>query len=89
MHITERALHRRRFTIIVLVVLIANGMLGFLNMPRLEDPLIEMKEASVIITYPGAVPEEIEDLILDPLEELLMGLEDVEHLDSWAMDGAS
>ncbi|NQS97822.1 MAG: efflux RND transporter permease subunit [candidate division Zixibacteria bacterium] len=89
MHITERALHRRRFTIIVLAVLIANGMLGFLNMPRLEDPLIEMKEASVVVTYPGAAPEEIEDFILDPLEEHLMGLEDVEHVDSWAMDGAS
>ena len=88
MHITEIALKNRRFTIIVLTVLLVNGMLGFFTMPRLEDPLIEMKESSVIVTYPGASAEEIEDLVLTPLEEHLMGLEEVEHVDSWALDGA-
>ena len=87
-NIATYVLRKRRFTIMILVALVVNGFLGLNFMPRSEDPTIEMKECSIIVTYPGASPEDIEDLILDPLENLLMGLEEVEHINSWAMDGA-
>ncbi len=88
MHISDIALKNRRFTIIALAALLVNGLLGFITMPRYEDPVIEMKECSVVVTFPGASPEDIEDLIMDPLEEKLSGLEDIEDVESWAVDGA-
>ena len=87
MGITTTVLRKRRFTIMILIALVVNGFLGLNFMPRSEDPTIEMKECSIIITYPGASPEDIEDLLLDPLEMIIMGLEEVEEVQSIALDG--
>ncbi len=89
MRLSDLALNRRRFTVMALAALVGNGLLGLWLMPRSEDPIIEMKECSVIITYPGASPADLEDLIVDPVEERLIGMEETEKLDSWAMDGAA
>ena len=88
MHISERALRNRKFTIIALTALVANGLLGMWSMPRQEDPFIEMNECSVIVTFPGSSADKLEDLVLEPLEDRLLGLEEVESVQGWALDGA-
>ena len=88
MHISEHALRSRKFTIIALMALVANGLLGMWSMPRQEDPFIEMNECSVIVTLPGSSADKLEDLVLEPLEDRLLGLDEVETVESWALDGA-
>ncbi len=56
-------------------------------MPRSEDPLVTPAGSSVIVVYPGANPADMEELVIDPLEEVLNELEDIKHLSSNAQDG--
>ena len=88
MHISELALKNRKFTIIALTALFANGLLGLWTMPRQEDPIIEMPECSVIVTLPGASAATLEDDVLYPLEERILALEEIDYTESWALDGA-
>lgn len=56
---------------------VAVGITTFLNMPRSEDPVIEAPQFPVIVIYPGASPEDMEELVVNPLEEVIYGLENI------------
>jgi multidrug efflux pump subunit AcrB len=47
------------------------GMFAFLVTPREENPRIVVPAANIIVQKPGATPDEIEQLIIKPLEAIL------------------
>jgi multidrug efflux pump subunit AcrB len=62
------------------------GMFAFLVTPREENPRIVVPAANIIVQKPGASPDEIEQLIIKPLEAILQGLAGVEHTYGMAMN---
>ena len=56
-------------------------------MPRSEDPLVSPAGSTVVVIYPGANPSDMEELIIDPIEEVINELEDIKQLNSNARDG--
>ncbi|MCM1309574.1 MAG: efflux RND transporter permease subunit [Bacteroides sp.] len=56
------------------------GVLSFMRMPKLEDPVVPVKQASVIVLYPGADVETMERDIAAPLEDALRTLPDIDEL---------
>ena len=50
--------------------------------PGLSDPLV-----TVIAVYPGADPADVERLIVDPIEDAMNELDDVEDIESESRDG--
>ena len=63
------------------IILIA-GVLFFLKMPKLEDPAVTVKQASVVILYPGADAETIERDVVTLAEDRLRTLPDVKKIKS-------
>lgn len=63
------------------IILIA-GVIFFLKMPKLEDPAVTVKQASVIVIYPGADSEVIERDVVSLLEDQLRTLPDVKKIKS-------
>ena len=57
--------------------IILAGILAFLNMPKLEDPAVPVKQAMVVIPYPGASAHEVELNVAQLMEEELRALPDV------------
>ena len=51
--ITEFSLNNSRFTILVLVAVIATGIFAFLDYPKREDPSIVIREAVVTAAFPS------------------------------------
>ena len=82
----EVAVRNYRVTVILLAVLIMMGVMGYLGMPRREDPTIDPKECSVYVIYPGANPDDMENLILIPLERAMAGIENIDEMDGHAGD---
>ncbi len=66
------------FVIGILVV----GTISFINMPKLEDPAVAVKQASVVLIYPGATAHEVELEAVQVMEDELRTLPDVNHLKS-------
>jgi multidrug efflux pump subunit AcrB len=81
MTLPELALRNHRATLVVLAVFLFAGIIGYTMMPRREDPIVDPKEVSVYVIYPGANPEDMENLILNPLEKALKGIEDIDEMD--------
>ena len=87
MRLPKLAIENYQFTIILVLLLVLFGLVSFLIMPRSEDPQVSPAASTVIVIYPGATPEDMEELVLDPIEEVLNELEDIKHIKSRAEDG--
>jgi multidrug efflux pump subunit AcrB len=75
-------LSNRHFIIIVTLLLVTWGVISFRTIPRSEDPQVEFTGSSVFVLLPGAGPEDVEKLVVDPIEEELNKLNDINHLTS-------
>lgn len=73
------------WSILVLILLV--GVLAYLRMPKLEDPAVTVKQASVVILYPGANTERVEKDVVKVVEEQLRTLPDVRKISSTVKSG--
>ena len=89
MTLPKLAIDNPSFTGIVLVLLTLLGVVSFWTMPRSEDPQFETATVRVVGVYPGASPEDIESLVVDPVEEAVNELEDIDRIESTIQDGIS
>jgi multidrug efflux pump subunit AcrB len=89
MRLPELAIKNHQFTIVIVILLILIGVVTFITMPRSEDPQNDMAGTAINIAYPGASPEDLEQLVIDPIEEELNELEDIKKIESSAFDGAA
>jgi HAE1 family hydrophobic/amphiphilic exporter-1 len=69
---------------IIIVALYSLSRLGIDLMPEIEPPII-----SVITTYPGASPEDVEIRVSEPLENQLATTPGLEKITSRSLEGAS
>jgi len=62
------------------------GALALMVTPREENPSIDVPAANVIVQMQGASPEEVQNLILRPLEMILREMTGVDHTYGVALD---
>lgn len=67
-------------------ILIA-GVLAFLQMPKLEDPAVSVKQAMVVVPYPGATAHEVELKVAQTMEDELRALPNVKKIKSECQNG--
>lgn len=67
-------------------ILIA-GVLAFLQMPKLEDPAVSVKQAMVIVPCPGATAHEVELKVAQTMEDELRALPNVKKIKSECQNG--
>ena len=81
----------RRGVTFAMIYLIVVGA-GFYGLTRLRldmFPDITFPMVTVVSTYQGASPEDIETVVTRPLEEAVAAVENVKHVISFSKDGAS
>ena len=87
MKLPKISIQNYQFTIIVVILLVISGIMSIIRMPKSEDPAVSKPGASVVVIYPGAAPSDIEQLIVDPIEEVLNELDDIKKIDSKCRNG--
>ncbi|MGD8292592.1 MAG: efflux RND transporter permease subunit [Desulfobacterales bacterium] len=78
--ITAFALNNSRTVVMTILLVIGGGIYAFLNLPKLEDPLITIREAVVAAKYPGMPVEQVERLITRPIEEKIRSMGEVDKI---------
>ncbi|WP_309643779.1 efflux RND transporter permease subunit [Phenylobacterium sp.] len=78
-----------QFTLVAFGLLVMLGVNALLTTPRSEDPHFPIPIVTVRAVLPGAEPAEMEQLVADPLEDVLDGLDDVNDISSTSLDGAA
>src|SRR5512137_116922 len=87
MKISEYAVKNYQFTLVILVMAIVVGLTTLINMPRSEDPEIKIPSFTVIVVYPGTSPQDMEELVVDPIEKRISELEDINRIKTNILDG--
>jgi len=77
---------RNPLTSVLGAFLIIMGYLSLNIMPREEDPQIAISGGAVIVAMPGATPQEIENVIINPLERKFREVKGIEHIYGQAFD---
>ncbi|MEO7999879.1 MAG: efflux RND transporter permease subunit, partial [Gemmatimonadaceae bacterium] len=87
--IARFSVRRYQFTVLMFLMLAALGVSSWFAIPRAEDPDFPVPIYTTIAVYPGASPEDMEQLIVDPIEKKLSKLEHIKSLESKSMDGVA
>ncbi|MEP6731501.1 MAG: efflux RND transporter permease subunit, partial [bacterium] len=87
MNIIELSVRRWQLTSLGFLMLIALGVSSWKAIPRGEDPTFPAPIYTVVVVYPGAEPEDIEQLVVNPIEEKLRRLDRVKKITATARAG--
>ncbi|MEH6467400.1 MAG: efflux RND transporter permease subunit, partial [Porticoccus sp.] len=89
MNIAQFFIERRVVTLVLTVVMLGTGMVGYQSLSRLEDPEFTIKEALVITAYPGATAAEVEEEVTDRLEKAAQNMGQLDLVESKSERGLS
>lgn len=87
MKITEYFVRRPVIFWSLVIAFIVAGVLSFKIMPKLEDPAISVKQAVVVISYPGADAHKVELDVAQMVENELKTLPDIEKITTECSNG--
>ena len=82
-------IRHRVTTIMVYVMAVVFGVMGFTSLPLALMPNIELPMAIVMTTYAGAGPEEIENLVTEPIEAACASVAGMDELQSQSSENVS
>lgn len=80
---------RWQFTVLLFLMFAALGASNWMAIPRAEDPDFPVPIFTTVAVYPGASPEDMEQMVTEPIEKQLKSLDDVKELKSTSSDGLS
>lgn len=83
------ALKNNKFVFFLVAAMVIGGIVSYIDMSKLEDPEIKVKQAMVVTTYPGASAHEVELELTEPLELSLRSIKGVDNVFSRSMDDVS
>jgi HAE1 family hydrophobic/amphiphilic exporter-1 len=89
MNLPKAAVHRPVMTTVIFVALLVLGVVSFTRLQINLLPDIEFPSASIVTTYEGAGPAEIETLITRPIEQAVSTISGVERVSSLSAEGRS
>ena len=89
MKITEFFVKRPTLFWSLMVAVLIAGVLAYVQMPKLEDPVVAVKQAMVVVPWPGADAHEVELEVAVPMEDALRTLPDVKKVTAECHDGSA
>jgi multidrug efflux pump subunit AcrB len=85
----EMVLQKPRLVFLVMFMLCLSGLASFGNMARQEDPQFPSRNGLITVLYPGATAEALERLVLEPLEDEISQVEEVNDYSAIARTGVA
>lgn len=89
MNLPAFCIRRPAFTIVISLVMVIIGLIGFMNLPVRWIPNVTLPEVTIVTEYPGANARLVESDITSPIEAALAGVSGVESLTSKSKEGQS
>src|SRR5215212_3847046 len=89
MNISELSLKRPVLAVVMNVLIVVFGIIGFKFLGVRDYPAIDPPNINVSTSYPGANPDIIESQITEPLEKAINGISGVKNITSSSSGGSS
>ncbi len=78
-----------RLAMVALIAIAIGGFLSLVSMPLESDPEVEIPIGLVSVSFPGATPSDVEELVTDKMETHLKTLDNLKLLTSSSSDSFS
>lgn len=85
--LVRATVERGRLTVFLLLLMAAAALGVFFSQARQEDPEITMRKAQVVVRFPGLSPEQVEKLLIKPVEDEIKTMPEVKSIESTALSG--
>ncbi|HRE38546.1 MAG TPA: efflux RND transporter permease subunit, partial [Chitinophagaceae bacterium] len=89
MNISELSLRRPVLAIVMNIIIVVFGIIGFKFLGVRDYPAIDPPNISVRTSYPGANSDIIETQITEPLEKAINGIAGIKNITSSSSNGSS
>jgi multidrug efflux pump subunit AcrB len=73
-------------TPLILLASLAMGLLALINIPREEEPQISVPMVDIFVQADGLLAPDAVELVTEPLEAIVKGIDEVEHIYSQTLD---
>ena len=87
MWLTRFSIQRPIITAMLFIALAVYGAMSYQKLGRSLNPNVTFPIVIVIASYPGASPEEMERLVIKPIEDQLDGIEHLDRVTATAQEG--
>jgi HAE1 family hydrophobic/amphiphilic exporter-1 len=78
-----------RITILLVVAVLLLGVSAIFSIPKESSPEVDIPIVQITTLLIGSSAQDVEELVTDPIEDQLQGLEDVENFTSVSSEGVS
>lgn len=78
-----------RLLILMLCLIVAWGVSAYQSLPRMEDPVLSQRMALITTEFPGASAQRVESLVSVPIEQALLGIEEIKRISTTSTVGYS
>lgn len=82
----SQAFIQSALTPLILVIAVVLGGMAVSSMPREEEPQITVPFVDVFVSTPGLRAEDVVELVTKPFEDILKGIDNVDHIFSMTRD---
>ncbi|MDO4630385.1 MAG: efflux RND transporter permease subunit, partial [Planctomycetia bacterium] len=79
----------KTITLVLMVLTVVYGIYAFYHLGRLSYPDFTIKKAMIVTHFPGASPEEVEELVTDVIEEAIQSISEIWEITSQSQAGVS
>ncbi|WP_128000820.1 efflux RND transporter permease subunit [Piscinibacter defluvii] len=86
-NLSEWAVAHRPLVLFLLIGTLLAGLVSFTRLGRLEDPVFNVPTMTVIVAWPGAPAQQVQDQVLNRLERQLQELDALDNVRSFARQG--
>jgi multidrug efflux pump subunit AcrB len=86
---SQFAIEKKVISWLLVLVFGVGGMVAFFSLGQLEDPAFTIKDAKIIVAYPGASPKQVEEEVTYPVEQALQQLAALDYIKSISSNGLS
>jgi len=89
MKLTSFFVRNGQLTLVLLLMVIVVSVTTILNMPRAEDPELNPPQFPIVIIYPGTSPQDMEELVVKPIEKKVTELDNIKEVKTSISDGVA
>ncbi|ACV33498.1 efflux RND transporter permease subunit [Accumulibacter sp.] len=86
-NLTEWALNHRAVVLFLILAIAIGGVLGFTKLGQLEDPNFSVPSMTVIVIWPGATAQQIQDEVLNRMEKKFEQIDHFDKVKTYARQG--
>lgn len=87
LNLSAWAVRERAVTVFLISAVVIAGVFAFLNLGRAEDPNYTIKIMTVVVAWPGATAEEMQNQVAEPLEKRIQELKWYDRTETYTRPG--